>query len=68
MDNALADAGRSLSRDALADQMRDDGHGVSNARASQLLRILRADHKRQGVDLGQDMPERRRDGSPTGTV
>ncbi|MGC4773581.1 DUF2637 domain-containing protein [Micromonospora sp. DT44] len=37
----LAREGRSLSRDGLADAMRDDGHGVSNARASLLLRILR---------------------------
>jgi hypothetical protein len=39
----LANGGRSLSRDALADAIRDDGHGVSNARASLLLRILRAE-------------------------
>ncbi|MEV5691874.1 DUF2637 domain-containing protein [Micromonospora globbae] len=35
--------GQRLSRDALADAMRDDGHGVSNARVSLLLRILRAE-------------------------
>ncbi|MFI7214665.1 DUF2637 domain-containing protein [Micromonospora maritima] len=40
---ALARDGRSLSRDALADAMRDDGHGVSNARVSLLLKILRAE-------------------------
>lgn len=40
---ALAADGRSLSRDALADRMRDDGHGVSNARASLLVKILRAE-------------------------
>jgi hypothetical protein len=40
---ALARAGRSLSRDALADAMREDGHGVSNARAGLLVRILRAE-------------------------
>jgi hypothetical protein len=34
---------RSLSRDALADAIRDDGHGVFNARASLLLRILKAE-------------------------
>jgi hypothetical protein len=39
----LAHAGRSLSRDNLADVMRDDGHGVSNARASLLLKILKAE-------------------------
>jgi hypothetical protein len=40
---ALGDSGRSLSRDGLADAMRGDGHGVSNARASQLLKILKAE-------------------------
>jgi hypothetical protein len=40
---ALAATGRRLSRDALADRMRDDGHGVSNARASLLVKILRAE-------------------------
>ena len=39
----LARDGRSLSRDNLADAMRDDGHGVSNERASLLLKILRAE-------------------------
>jgi len=39
----LANAGRSLSRDGLADTMRDNGHGVSNARASLLLKILKAE-------------------------
>jgi hypothetical protein len=39
---ALANGGPALSRDALADRMRDDGHAVSNARAS-LLKILRAE-------------------------
>ena len=39
----LARDGRSLSRDALADAMRDDGHGVSNARASLLLKIVRSE-------------------------
>ncbi|MBE1484982.1 DUF2637 domain-containing protein [Plantactinospora soyae] len=42
---ALAESGRSLSRDALADAMRDDGHGVSNARASLLLKILKAERE-----------------------
>ncbi|MDW5324261.1 DUF2637 domain-containing protein [Plantactinospora sp. KLBMP9567] len=41
----LATKGRSLSRDALADVMRDDGHGVSNERASLLLKILRAEQE-----------------------
>ncbi|MFY1673165.1 DUF2637 domain-containing protein [Plantactinospora sp. WMMB334] len=40
---ALTKSGRSLSRDALADVMRDDGHGVSNARASLLLKVLKAE-------------------------
>jgi hypothetical protein len=40
---ALANSGRSLSRDALAEAMRDGGHGVSNARASLLLKILKAE-------------------------
>jgi len=40
---ALVAEGRPLSRDALAERMRDDGHAVSNARASLLLKILRAD-------------------------
>ncbi|PZG21153.1 hypothetical protein C1I95_08020 [Micromonospora craterilacus] len=39
----LAGSGRSLSRDALADAMRDNGHGVSNARASLLVKILKAE-------------------------
>jgi len=39
----LASDGRSLSRDNLADAMRDDGHGVSNERASLLLKILKAE-------------------------
>jgi hypothetical protein len=39
----LATDGRSLSRDALADRMREDGYGVSNARACLLVRILRAE-------------------------
>jgi hypothetical protein len=41
--DALAASGHTLSRDRLADRMRDDGHGVSNARASLLLRIPRAE-------------------------
>jgi hypothetical protein len=39
----LASDSRSLSRDNLADAMRDDGHGVSNERASLLLKILKAE-------------------------
>jgi hypothetical protein len=40
---ALAEFHRSLTRDNLAGAMRDAGHGVSNARASLLLRILKAE-------------------------
>ena len=40
---ALAAAGRALSRDALVSQMRADGHSVSNARASTLLKILKSE-------------------------
>jgi hypothetical protein len=39
----LAETGLSLSRDHLADVMRDQGHGVSNERASLLLKILKAE-------------------------
>jgi hypothetical protein len=39
----LATEGRSLSRDNLADAMRNNGHGVSNARASLLVKILKAE-------------------------
>ena len=39
----LSNGGRSLSRDNLADAIRDDGHGVSNERASLLLKILKAE-------------------------
>ena len=40
---ALAATGRRLSRDALADRMRDDGQGVSSARVSLLVKILKAE-------------------------
>jgi hypothetical protein len=46
---ALAAGGRTLSRDRLADRMREDGYGVSNARAGLLLKILRAEGAR-GTD------------------
>jgi hypothetical protein len=39
----LATKGRPLSRDNLADAMREDGTGVSNERASLLLKILKAE-------------------------
>ena len=41
----MAASGRSLSRDRLADRMREDGHGVSNARACLLVKILRAEQQ-----------------------
>jgi hypothetical protein len=40
---ALAETGLSLSRDHLADVMRDQGHGVSNERACLLLKTLKAE-------------------------
>jgi hypothetical protein len=40
---ALTATGQRLSRDGLADRMRNDGHGVSNARACLLVKILRAE-------------------------
>lgn len=39
----LARDGRPLSRDNLADAMREDGNAVSNARASLLIKILKAE-------------------------
>jgi hypothetical protein len=39
----LASDGRSLSRDNLANAIRGGGHGVSNERASLLLKILKAE-------------------------
>jgi hypothetical protein len=39
----LASDGRTLSRDNLADAMRHNGHGVSNARASLLVKIVKAE-------------------------
>ncbi|WP_432839021.1 DUF2637 domain-containing protein [Dactylosporangium sp. CA-092794] len=47
---SLAAAGRSLSRDNLADAMRDDGHGVSNERASLLVKILKAEESVVSLD------------------
>jgi hypothetical protein len=40
---ALLQDGRTLSRDNLARAMREDGHGVSNARAAVLLKAIKAD-------------------------
>ena len=39
----LDDQGRRLSRHALADALREEGHGISNARASALLKTLKAE-------------------------
>jgi len=41
--DALAAEGRPLSRGTLAERMRADGHAVSNARASMLVKRLRAE-------------------------
>ncbi|GAA0920472.1 hypothetical protein [Virgisporangium aurantiacum] len=46
----LAANARSLSRDNLAHAMREDGHGVSNERASLLLKILKAEQ--DAITLG----------------
>ncbi len=40
---AASDSGRPLSRDRLADRMREDGHAVSNVRAGLLVRVLKAE-------------------------
>jgi hypothetical protein len=52
----LAGGGRSLSRDNLADAMRDDGHGVSNPRASFLLKILKAEQDVIPIGLPSGRP------------
>jgi hypothetical protein len=60
----LASDGRTLSRDNLANAMRDDGHGVSNERASFLLKILNAEHDLTAISttsvLGQPSRSGRR--------
>ncbi|MCT2282361.1 hypothetical protein M3G91_32665, partial [Micromonospora chalcea] len=63
---ALASDGRSLSRDALADAMRDDGHGVSNARVSLLLKILRAEQAALPASSVTNSTEFRKDRPETG--
>ncbi|MDG4773524.1 DUF2637 domain-containing protein [Solwaraspora sp. WMMD792] len=45
---ALASAGRPLSRERLADALRKDGHGVSNERASLLMKVLRSEQETAG--------------------
>jgi hypothetical protein len=47
---ALARDGRSFSRDALANALRDDGHELSNARASLVLKILKAQDDLTGTE------------------
>jgi hypothetical protein len=47
---ALARDRRRLSRDALADAIRDNGIGVSNVRASLLLKILKAEEEATTID------------------
>jgi hypothetical protein len=39
--DALAEQGRPLTRKALTEQLRRNGHALSNARASLLVKILR---------------------------
>ena len=46
--SALASRGRRLTRDGLADQMRDDGYAVSNESACALTKILRAEEPPSG--------------------
>jgi hypothetical protein len=41
----MADAGKSLTRDGLREQLREDGHAVGAARAGNLLRALRAEQE-----------------------
>jgi hypothetical protein len=41
--DALAEQGQALTRKALTEQLRTVGHPVSNARASVLVKILKAD-------------------------
>jgi hypothetical protein len=53
----LARTGRSLSRDNLADAMRNDGHGVSNARASLLLKILKAEQDVTTIGAASARPD-----------
>jgi hypothetical protein len=54
---ALTATGRRLSRDALADRMRDDGHGVSNARAGLLVKILKAEDTATPIGPAPSAPD-----------
>ena len=60
----LATTGRSLSRDNLADALRDNGIGVSNERASLLLKILKAEENVTPIDPTSSAPVRREAGEP----
>ncbi|OON32082.1 hypothetical protein BSA16_07545 [Micromonospora sp. Rc5] len=53
----LAAEGRPLTRAALATALRATGHTVSNTRASQLLKILKADQAPPAPTTGQQTPE-----------
>ncbi|MFY1626995.1 DUF2637 domain-containing protein [Micromonospora sp. WMMD735] len=53
----LAAEGRPLTRAALATALRATGHTVSNTRASQLLKILKADQPPPAPPTGQQTPE-----------
>ncbi|QOC94124.1 DUF2637 domain-containing protein [Micromonospora craniellae] len=53
---ALAATGRPPSRDRLADALRDDGYGVSNERASLLLKILKAEQDVPTIGAGSVRP------------
>ncbi|MEV6631920.1 DUF2637 domain-containing protein [Actinoplanes sp. NPDC051470] len=64
----LATKGRSLSRDNLAEAMRDDGHGVSNERASILLKILKAEQDLTTIGTATTRPRPQEPESPSGVV
>ena len=55
---ALADAGTPLTRDVLAARLRDAGHTVPNSRASDLVKLLRAN----GLAVNGSAPTRAEDG------
>ncbi|WP_239134537.1 1-aminocyclopropane-1-carboxylate deaminase/D-cysteine desulfhydrase [Rugosimonospora africana] len=54
---ALVAGGRSLSRDRLADRMREDGYRVSNARVGLLLRLLTSEDVAGPVDVSARRPD-----------
>jgi hypothetical protein len=64
----LASDGRSLSRDNLADAIRDDGHGVSNERASLLLKILKAEQDVTTIGPASVRPSPQETGTALGGV